>query len=71
MLAQASDWPFIVTNGTTEEYAKRRFNDHVNRFHDLLNGLDGHQLNPIQLEILEYMDPIFPELDYKVFASGG
>jgi 1,4-alpha-glucan branching enzyme len=71
MLAQASDWPFIVTNGTTEEYAQRRFKDHLNRFHHLLNGLDGQHLNPIQLEILEYMDAIFPELDYKLFASGG
>ena len=40
MLAQASDWPFIITNGTTEEYARRRFHDHLNRFHYLLHGLE-------------------------------
>jgi 1,4-alpha-glucan branching enzyme len=68
MLAQASDWPFIVTNGTTEEYARRRFQDHLNRFHHLLNGLDGSELNPGKLEALEYMDAIFPELDYRLFA---
>jgi 1,4-alpha-glucan branching enzyme len=69
MLAQASDWPFIVTNGTTEEYARRRFTDHLNRFHHLLHGLDSHQIDAGKLEALEYMDAIFPKLDYRLFAS--
>jgi 1,4-alpha-glucan branching enzyme len=69
MLAQSSDWPFIITNGSTEQYARRRFHDHVNRFHHLLHGLDHRQVNADQLEALEYMDAIFPELDYQLFAS--
>jgi 1,4-alpha-glucan branching enzyme len=69
MLAQSSDWPFIITNGTTEQYARRRFHDHVNRFHDLLNGLDRRQVDAARLEALEYLDPIFPELDYRLFAA--
>jgi 1,4-alpha-glucan branching enzyme len=69
MLAQASDWPFIVTNGTTEEYARRRFNDHLNRCHYLLEGLEQRELDPNKLEALEYMDAIFPELDYRLFAT--
>jgi len=68
MLAQSSDWPFIITNGTTEEYARRRFHDHVNRFHDILNGLDHQHLDPARLTALEYMDAIFPRLDYRLFA---
>jgi 1,4-alpha-glucan branching enzyme len=69
MLAQASDWPFIITNGTTEEYARRRFHDHVHRCHDLLSRLDHRQVDPAQLEALEYMDALFPTLDYQLFAS--
>jgi 1,4-alpha-glucan branching enzyme len=69
MLAQSSDWPFIITNGTTEEYARRRFHDHVNRFHDLLNDLDRRQVDPARLEALEYLDALFPELDYRLFAA--
>jgi 1,4-alpha-glucan branching enzyme len=68
MLAQASDWPFIITDGSTEEYARRRFHDHVNRLHDLLNGVEARQIDPGRLEALEYMDALFPELDYKLFA---
>ena len=69
MLAQSSDWPFIITNGTTEEYARRRFHDHVNRFHYLLNSLDHQQIDATQLEALEHMDAIFPQLDYRLFAG--
>jgi 1,4-alpha-glucan branching enzyme len=68
MLAQASDWPFIITNGTTEEYAKRRFHDHVNRCHDLLQHVEQGQIDIERLEALEFMDAMFPELDYRLFA---
>jgi 1,4-alpha-glucan branching enzyme len=69
MLAQASDWPFIITNGTTAEYAHRRFHDHLNRCHYLLEGLEREELDPNKVEALEHMDAIFPELDYRLFAS--
>jgi 1,4-alpha-glucan branching enzyme len=68
LLAQSSDWPFIITNGTTEQYARRRFHDHVHRFHDLLNSLDGRDVHPEKLAAIEYLDAIFPELDYRLFA---
>jgi 1,4-alpha-glucan branching enzyme len=68
MLAQSSDWPFIITNGTTEEYARRRFQDHLNRFHFLLDNMESKQVDVRSLEALENMDAIFPELDYHLFA---
>jgi 1,4-alpha-glucan branching enzyme len=68
LLAQSSDWPFIITNGTTEEYARRRFHDHLGRFHYLLHGLEHGQTDPARLQALEYMDALFPELDYRLFA---
>jgi 1,4-alpha-glucan branching enzyme len=69
MLAQSSDWPFIITNGTTEEYARRRFNDHVHRCHYLLDAVERRQIDAQGLEALEHMDALFPELDYKLFTS--
>ncbi|MEE4377887.1 MAG: 1,4-alpha-glucan branching protein domain-containing protein, partial [Candidatus Competibacteraceae bacterium] len=38
LLAQSSDWPFIINNGTATEYAERRVNDHVARFHYLADA---------------------------------
>jgi 1,4-alpha-glucan branching enzyme len=69
LLAQASDWPFIITNGTTEQYARRRFFEHLNRFHDLLNSFEQREIHPEKLEALEYLDNIFPEVDYRLFGS--
>ncbi len=70
LLAQSSDWPFIITNGTTEQYARRRFADHLNRFHDLISGFEKHAYDEERLATLEYMDAVFPELDYELYCSG-
>ena len=35
MLAQSSDWTFIMSTGTTVPYATRRFNEHIIRFNRL------------------------------------
>jgi 1,4-alpha-glucan branching enzyme len=71
MLAQSSDWPFAITNGTTEQYARRRFQDHLARFHDLLDDLDQRRIDPEKIEALEYMDSILPSLDPRLFTSPG
>jgi 1,4-alpha-glucan branching enzyme len=71
MLAQSSDWPFIITNGTTEQYARRRFHDHLNRCHDLLSRVEGCMIEENRLAALEHMDALFPELDYRLFVPAG
>jgi 1,4-alpha-glucan branching enzyme len=38
LLAEASDWPFIIHFGTTVEYAERRIRGHLERFKALLSG---------------------------------
>ena len=46
LLAQSSDWAFILTNDTTAAYATRRFKDHI-RFtalwEQLIHGVPQHQ----------------------------
>lgn len=69
MLAQSSDWPFMITNGDTQQYARRRLGDHLNRFHDLLDGLARKQIDTKRLEAIEMMDAVFPKLDYRLFGS--
>jgi len=71
MLLQGSDWPFAITNGTTEAYAKRRFFDHLARFHDLLNELEHHNVDEGKLAALEQMDALLPELDYHLYGPEG
>jgi 1,4-alpha-glucan branching enzyme len=67
LLAQSSDWAFIMKTGTTVEYAKKRTRDHVARFTYLHRTLlEGGLEEPILREF-EGQDNIFPELDYRVY----
>jgi 1,4-alpha-glucan branching enzyme len=68
LLAQSSDWPFAITNGTTDEYARRRLADHLSRCHELLGELEQGQVDGTKLAALEYMDGVFPQLDPDLFA---
>ena len=69
LLAQSSDWPFIISNGTSAEYASRRVKDHVSRFHYLANAIENNAIDEEKLAVLEEMDNIFPNADYRVFRS--
>lgn len=69
LLAQSSDWAFIMTTGTMVEYAQKRTNDHVERFFELAEMIDSGNINPERLIELESMDNIFPELDYRIYRD--
>jgi 1,4-alpha-glucan branching enzyme len=66
-LAQSSDWPFIIHDGTSTEYAVRRVKDHVARFRYLADSIEKKSINTEYLSAIEHMDNIFPDVDYKLF----
>ncbi|MBC7343655.1 MAG: DUF1957 domain-containing protein [Clostridia bacterium] len=68
LLAQASDWPFIMKTGTMVQYARRRVILHVGRFLQLYQQILSGQIDAGWLDYLEAHDNLFPELDYQVFA---
>jgi len=68
LLAQASDWPFIMKTGTTVEYARRRVREHLERFGFVRDALSSGRLLAAELSELWARDPIFPELDPRLFA---
>ncbi len=68
LLAQASDWTFIMKTGTTTPYAVGRVGDHVNRFNALYDALEVGAINEAWLGELEARDNLFPELDYRLYT---
>jgi len=68
LLAQASDWTFIMKTGTSVQYAHQRMRDHLARFHYLERALREGRLDERRLRGLEVMDNIFPDVDPGVFA---
>ncbi|NLZ43760.1 MAG: DUF1957 domain-containing protein [Clostridia bacterium] len=69
LLAQSSDWAFIMKTGTTVEYAVKRTKDHIGRFLRLYDEIISGRINEDFLRDLEEKDNLFPDLDYRVYAS--
>jgi 1,4-alpha-glucan branching enzyme len=70
LLAQSSDWPFLLCTKTADEYAARRFRDQVRRFHALMDQVEEGAVQEPVLRRLEWLDDPFPELDYHAFLPG-
>ncbi len=69
LLAQASDWPFIMKSGTTTEYATKRITDHLARFNYLHESIRKNSINNHYLLALETMDNIFPDINYCSYSK--
>ncbi|KMQ50317.1 Glycogen branching enzyme, GH57 family [Chitinispirillum alkaliphilum] len=69
LLAQSSDWPFMITNSTSEQYASRRVRDHISRFHFLADYIESNQSNSNMVETLEHLDSIFPNADFRMYSK--
>jgi 1,4-alpha-glucan branching enzyme len=63
LLAQASDWPFMLKTGATVEFAKNAITNHLARFNYLHDAIRKNRINEHYLAGLEVMDDIFPELN--------
>jgi 1,4-alpha-glucan branching enzyme len=69
MLAQASDWPFILRAGTSPGYAEKRVKDHLGRFDGLAAQLLASKVDQAKLSTWEQQDNIFPELDWRLWSA--
>ncbi len=69
LLAQSSDWAFIIRSGTTTEYAKKRIIDHLARFNYLSESIRNNVIDERTLSALEILDDIFPDIDFRDYAK--
>jgi 1,4-alpha-glucan branching enzyme len=67
LLAQSSDWAFIMKTNTMVEYANKRTRDHVARFAYLYRVLTEGGLEEPILREFEERDNLFADLDYRVY----
>jgi 1,4-alpha-glucan branching enzyme len=74
LLAQASDWPFILKNRTTPEYARKRVHEHLDRFDRLArhfaaqaerSGASDAEARRAEETLAAFasVDNLFPEID--------
>jgi 1,4-alpha-glucan branching enzyme len=68
LLAQSSDWAFIMKVGTMSSYAYQRITEHILRFTRLYEEITAGRIDPSNLVRLEQADNIFPDIDFSVYA---
>ena len=69
LLAQSSDWAFILKTQTHTAYAYRRIHDHIARFTTLYDAVRQGSIDEGRLGDIEAKDNIFPFIDYHVYAT--
>jgi len=69
VLAQSSDWAFLISTGTAVDYSTRRTRNHVGRFLKLHGQIEGCCIDEQYLASLEEYDNIFPFADYRVYRE--
>ncbi len=67
LLAESSDWLFIITNGTMVDYAKKRIKDHIGRFTKLYYMLKEDNIDEEFLKDIIKIDKIFPDINYMIY----
>ncbi len=66
MLAQASDWAFIIHNRTATEYAEQQTNAHLEAFWTLLNAVEQRADDEVLRSQTAHFfgrHPVFPDID--------
>jgi 1,4-alpha-glucan branching enzyme len=69
MLAEASDWSFIMKNDTTVNYAIKRVKNHVERFNTLYIEILNDKVDSDELSKIEEIDNIFENINYEIYRS--
>lgn len=67
LLAQSSDWAFIMKTGSTVPYATRRTKNHLHNFTTIYQQVLDNHIDNEYIEQLETQHNIFPQIDYQVF----
>lgn len=70
ILAQTSDWTFIIRSGNSQNYALDRIEEHLLNFQRLADGLENGSIDEDFLSDLETRHPIFPDLDWANWQIG-
>ncbi len=68
LLAQSSDWAFIMKTRTAVDYAVKRSRSHIARFTKLYGDLRSRSIDEAWLAEIENRDNLFPNIDYRVYA---
>lgn len=68
LLAQSSDWAFLMRTGTAKDYAAKRTKDHLLRFNRLHENLQAGRPDADFLAACRERDNIFPDIEWRHYV---
>jgi 1,4-alpha-glucan branching enzyme len=68
LLAQASDWAFMMQKEKASEFAIRKFTEHITNFSTLYHEITAGRINGEHLAFLELKNNIFSDIDFRIYA---
>jgi len=69
LLAQSSDWAFIISTGTMVPYAVKRTKQHIANFLRLYDDIKYCRIDEGFVSYLEWQNNIFPDIDYRSWRT--
>ncbi len=69
LLAESSDWPFLVTTGQARNYAIQRYEQHLERFNQLAESIEKGRPDGVLAAQLWEKDRLFEDIDYRWWGS--
>jgi len=69
LLAQSSDWAFIMKTGSHVTYAAERMREHTEHFTELYEDVKNNTLEEAYIKNLEDKYSIFHDIDYSIYAG--
>jgi 1,4-alpha-glucan branching enzyme len=68
LLAQSSDWAFLMKAGTAREYATKRTTDHLACFNRLHDQVAANRIDEEFLRDCESRDNLFPNVNWRYYV---
>ena len=68
LLAQSSDWPMMIQDGSAPDRAAQEFKDYITSFSLVFDALASNTVSTEWLTNLEKKHAIFPWINYRVFS---
>jgi 1,4-alpha-glucan branching enzyme len=68
LLAQSSDWAFLMKTGTATHYATKRVTEHLLRFNRLHDEFTSGRLDEGFLSNCEWRDNLFPDVNWRYYV---
>ena len=65
LLAQSSDWPFILKANTVPQYATKRLEAHILNSQKLIKQISQNQIDELELAEMERSNGLFPYMDFE------